>query len=55
MIPRLRCMLLLPCTLLVLSSVAVAQTSEQTAWGHPDLQGIWDFRTITPLGRCPRG
>ena len=19
----------------------------QTAWGHPDLQGVWDFRTIT--------
>lgn len=23
----------------------------QTAWGKPDLQGIWDFRTITPLER----
>ena len=23
----------------------------QTAWGQPDLQGIWDFRTITPLQR----
>ncbi len=23
----------------------------QTAWGKPDLQGIWDFRTITPLQR----
>ena len=23
----------------------------RTAWGHPDLQGIWDFRTITPLER----
>ena len=22
-----------------------------TPWGHPDLQGIWDFRTITPLER----
>ena len=19
----------------------------QTAWGHPDLQGLWDYRTIT--------
>ena len=23
----------------------------QTAWGHPDLQGVWDFRTITPMER----
>ena len=23
----------------------------RTPWGHPDLQGIWDFRTITPLER----
>jgi hypothetical protein len=20
-----------------------------TPWGHPDLQGVWDYRTITPL------
>ena len=23
----------------------------RTAWGQPDLQGIWDFRSITPLQR----
>ena len=23
----------------------------RTAWGTPDLEGIWDFRTITPLQR----
>ena len=23
----------------------------RTAWGAPDLQGIWDFRTITPMER----
>ena len=23
----------------------------RTAWGVPDLQGVWDFRTITPLQR----
>ena len=23
----------------------------RTPWGHPDLQGVWDFRTITPLER----
>jgi hypothetical protein len=31
---------------------AVAQTaSVRTAWDAPDLRGIWDFRTITPLER----
>ncbi len=23
----------------------------RTAWGEPDLRGVWDFRTITPLER----
>ena len=23
----------------------------QTPWGDPDLQGVWDFRTLTPLER----
>jgi len=26
-------------------------TPPRTPWGHPDLQGIWDYRTITPLER----
>ncbi len=30
---------------------AAAQTAPRTPWGQPDLQGIWDFRTITPLER----
>ena len=31
---------------------AVAQTAAvRTAWDTPDLRGIWDFRTITPLER----
>src|SRR5207248_4917253 len=25
--------------------------SPRTPWGHPDLQGVWDYRTITPLER----
>ncbi len=40
----------------LVSSSGVAPTAAQTtmprtAWGQPDLQGIWDFRTITPLER----
>ena len=36
--------------------LAAAQTTSvstpaRTAWGQPDLQGVWDFRTITPLER----
>ncbi|MCY4075253.1 MAG: hypothetical protein OXH04_07485, partial [Acidobacteria bacterium] len=23
----------------------------RTPWGHPDLQGTWDYRTLTPLER----
>ena len=26
-------------------------TTIKTPWGDPDLQGVWDFRTITPLER----
>ena len=42
--------------LVVLSApVSVSAQSEaeapRTPWGAPDLQGVWDFRTITPLER----
>ena len=30
---------------------AGAQDALRTAWGAPNLQGVWDFRTITPLER----
>ena len=32
---------------------AEAQTAEapRTAWGAPDLQGVWDFRSLTPMER----
>ena len=30
---------------------AGAQTDLRTGWGDPDVQGVWDFRTITPLQR----
>src|SRR5688500_8200755 len=28
-----------------------ARPVAKTPWGHPDLQGTWDYRTITPLER----
>ena len=35
--------------------VAAAQSAEteapRTPWGAPDLQGVWDFRSLTPLER----
>ena len=34
-----------------LAPPAMAQDDPRTAWGAPDLQGVWDFRTITPLQR----
>ena len=35
----------------LLPALAGAQTSERTAWGDPDLQGVWTNRTTTPLER----
>ena len=42
----------------VLASVSVTAqtgagsvTAPRTSWGAPDLQGVWDFRTITPMER----
>jgi len=28
-----------------------AEVSPRTAWGTPDLNGVWDFRTLTPFER----
>ena len=33
------------------TAAADTRTAPRTAWGQPDLRGIWDFRTITPLER----
>jgi hypothetical protein len=46
-------------TAALLAPSALAQTAApadapRTSWGDPDLQGTWDYRTITPLER-PRG
>ena len=39
---------------LLSGGIAAAQTDTSvlmTPWGKPDLQGVWDFRTITPMQR----
>jgi hypothetical protein len=33
------------------ASAKAAVPVTRTPWGHPDLQGTWDYRTITPLER----
>ncbi|HEV8316417.1 MAG TPA: hypothetical protein VGQ10_03370 [Vicinamibacterales bacterium] len=32
-------------------ATASGRALPRTAWGAPDLQGVWDFRTVTPLER----
>ena len=31
--------------------VAAKVYAAKTPWGDPDLQGVWDYKTITPLER----
>ncbi len=33
------------------TAATATSTSPRTPWGQPDLQGVWDFGTITPLER----
>ncbi len=35
----------------LIAAPALAQETPRTPWGAPDLQGVWDFRTITPMER----
>ena len=42
---------MLPVVIALSAAPAAAQNAPRTAWGHPDLGGVWDFRTITPLQR----
>ena len=49
-----RCIVSAAITLALLAPAAPAVAQDagpRTAWGAPDLQGVWDFRTITPLER----
>ena len=40
--------------LLPWSAAAQAPDAPRTPWGEPDLQGVWDYRTLTPLQRPER-
>ena len=42
---------LLPVTGQAQTGAADQPTPPRTPWGAPDLQGVWDFRSITPLQR----
>ena len=44
------------CVLMVLPALAGAQSPDteavaRTPWGDPDLQAVWDYRTLTPVER----
>ena len=49
--------LVVPCAVIAVVALApmfaAAQSAEapRTPWGAPDLQGVWDFRSLTPLER----
>ena len=42
---------LVPSLVVCASVTTSAQDAPRTAWGQSDLQGVWDFRTITPMER----
>ena len=48
-----RCLAMMIAVLILVPMFAAAQptSSSRTPWGDPDLQGIWDYRTLTPLQR----
>jgi len=37
--------------LMPMLAAAQSAQSPRTPWGAPDLQGVWDFRSITPMER----
>ncbi|MCE2543744.1 MAG: hypothetical protein J4F30_09980 [Acidobacteria bacterium] len=49
-----RAVLALAAGVVALAPAGLAEQTDvpgRTAWGDPDLQGVWDFRTITPMER----
>jgi len=52
-LPRLtaRVLHLAVAALVFLPAAALSQTTSRTPWGDPDLQGVWNNGTVTPLER----
>ena len=46
-IAAISCLALTP----ALAAAQSAGATARTPWGDPDIQGIWDYRTLTPLER----
>ena len=45
-------LIILSLTIFTMIPVATeAQSGQRTSWGAPDLQGVWDFRSLTPMER----
>ena len=44
-------LMLAPVAALAQNSSSAAGDTPRTAWGAPDLNGVWDFRTLTPFER----
>ena len=43
--------LVVPAGVVGQTQTAGADSGVRTSWGAPDLQGVWDFRTLTPMER----
>ncbi len=39
--------------LIAVPAVSQSVDTARTAWGDPDLQGVWSYATLTPLERAP--
>ncbi len=48
------CLLLIPLTALVTPTSGHSPAVPRTPWGDPDLQGLWNHGTNTPLERLPK-
>ncbi|HCQ98216.1 MAG TPA: hypothetical protein DIU48_02260, partial [Acidobacteria bacterium] len=45
------CLALAPATTQAQNTGSPTEAPPRTAWGAPDLNGVWDFRTLTPFER----